>query len=135
LDDSDAFRPEHDKKDIFFDCHWRFLPLSHPFKSDRWSFLKGKAIRKGPRTQKLETDIMEMLDDLKESENGVFKGIVKIRIGLIKVVFGNSLMQKHWYYPTTSIWCTKSEPLWKASWACVLNLPVSWKFTWMQGKT
>jgi hypothetical protein len=69
--------------------------LSHPFKSDRWSFLKGKAIRKGPRTQKLETDIMEMLDDLKESENGVFKGIVKIRIGLIKVVFGNSLMQKH----------------------------------------
>jgi hypothetical protein len=62
------------------------------------------------------------------------KVTVKITIRHIKVVFGNFLMQKHWYYPTTSIWCTKSKILRKASWACVLMLPVSRKIMWMQGK-
>jgi hypothetical protein len=37
-------------------------------------FLKGKTVRKGPPKGKLKTDIMELLDDLKESENGVFEG-------------------------------------------------------------
>jgi hypothetical protein len=63
------------------------------------------------------------------------KVMVKITIEHINVVFENSLMQKHWYYSTTSIWCTKGETLCKASWACVLMLPVLWKITWMQGKT
>jgi hypothetical protein len=36
-----------------------------------------------------------MLDDLKESKMVCSKVTVKIIIGLIKVVFGNSLMQKH----------------------------------------
>jgi hypothetical protein len=35
MDDSDAFRMEHDKKVTFFDCHRRFLPLYHSFRSDR----------------------------------------------------------------------------------------------------
>jgi hypothetical protein len=38
------------------------------------SFLKGKNIRKGSPKQKLGADIMERLDDLKESKNGVFEG-------------------------------------------------------------
>jgi hypothetical protein len=48
MDDSNAFRLERDKKVSFFDCHRRFLPLNHSFRSDRRSFLKGKTIRKGP---------------------------------------------------------------------------------------
>jgi hypothetical protein len=38
------------------------------------SFLKGKTIRKGPSNQKFGADIIQMLDHLKESENGVFEG-------------------------------------------------------------
>jgi hypothetical protein len=36
--------------------------------------MKGNTIRKGPPKQKLGPNIMEMLDDLKESENSVFGG-------------------------------------------------------------
>jgi hypothetical protein len=74
MNDYDAFRLEHGKKVTFFDCHQIFLPFNHPFKSDRRSFLKGKTIRKGSPKRKLGVDIMKMLDDLKESENGVFEG-------------------------------------------------------------
>jgi hypothetical protein len=73
MDDPDAFIIEHNKKVTFYDCH-KFLPLNHSFRSDTQLFLKGKTIRKGPPKQKLRADIMEMLDDLKESENGVFEG-------------------------------------------------------------
>jgi hypothetical protein len=31
-------------------------------------------VRKGPPKQKFRADIIKMLDDLKESENGVFEG-------------------------------------------------------------
>jgi hypothetical protein len=73
MDDSDAFRLEHGRKVTFFDCHQRFLPLSHKFKGDKQSFLKGKNVRKGRPKQKLREDIVKMLDDLKVSENGGFK--------------------------------------------------------------
>jgi hypothetical protein len=103
MDDSDAYRLEHDKKVTFFDCHQRFLLLSHPFRGDRKSFTKGKTVRKWSSKQKLGADITQMLDDIKESGNGKFEVMVRITTGLIKVVFGNSLMQRHLYYPTTSI--------------------------------
>jgi hypothetical protein len=74
MDDSDAFRLEHGMNVTFFDCHRRFLPLNHPFRSDKCSFLNGKTIRKGSPKRKLGADIMKMLDDLKEWENGVFEG-------------------------------------------------------------
>jgi hypothetical protein len=53
MDDSDAFRLQHGKKVSFFDCHQRFLPLNHLFRSDRRSFLKGKTVRKGLPKRKL----------------------------------------------------------------------------------
>jgi hypothetical protein len=62
------------KKSPFFNCHRRFLPLSHPFRGDRKSFMKGKTVRKGPPKRKLRADITQMLDDLKESGNDKFKG-------------------------------------------------------------
>jgi hypothetical protein len=74
MDDYDAYRSEHGKKFTFFDCHQRFLPLSHPFRGDRKSFTKGKTVRKGPPKRKLRVDITQMLDDLKESGNGKFEG-------------------------------------------------------------
>jgi hypothetical protein len=74
MDDSDAFRLQHDRKVTFFDCPRRFLPSSHEFRGDKQSFQKGKTIRKRPPKRMLGEDIMKMLDDLKELENGGFKG-------------------------------------------------------------
>jgi hypothetical protein len=74
IDDTNAFTLQHGKKVSFFDYHRKFLPSNHTFKNDTWSFLKDKTVRKGPPNRKLEADIIEMLDDLKESENGVFEG-------------------------------------------------------------
>jgi hypothetical protein len=53
------------------------------------------------------------------------KVTVKITTIIIKVFFENSLIQKHWYYPTTSIWCTMSETLQKVWWAW--KGPPKWK--------
>jgi hypothetical protein len=77
MDDSDAYRLEHDKKVNFFDCHRRFLPLSHPFRRDRKLFTKDKRVRKEPPKRKLGADITQMLDDLKESGNDKFEGYVE----------------------------------------------------------
>jgi hypothetical protein len=74
MNDTDAFRLQHDKKVSFFDCHQRFLPSNYAFRNDTLPFLKDKTIRKGPPKQKFEADIIKMLNDLKESENGVFEG-------------------------------------------------------------
>jgi hypothetical protein len=54
------------------------------------SFLKDKTVRKGSPKQKFGADIIKMLDDIK-----VMKVMVKITTGRIKVIFGNSLMQKY----------------------------------------
>jgi hypothetical protein len=40
------------------------------------SFLKGKTVRKGPPKQKFGADIIQMLDDLKESEMVCLKVMV-----------------------------------------------------------
>jgi hypothetical protein len=48
MDDTNAFRLQHNKKVSFFDCHRRFLPSNHSFRNDTRSFLKGKTFRKGP---------------------------------------------------------------------------------------
>jgi hypothetical protein len=74
LDDTNAFRLEHNRKVSFFDCHQRFLSLNHEFRNDTRSFLKGKTIRKGALKRKFRADIIQKLDDLKDSENGVFEG-------------------------------------------------------------
>jgi hypothetical protein len=74
MDDTDAFRLQYGKKVSFFDCHQRFLPSNHSFRNDTRSFLKGKTIRKGLPKRKFREDIIKVLDDLKESENGVYEG-------------------------------------------------------------
>jgi hypothetical protein len=74
MDDTDAFRLQHGRNVSFFDCHRRFLPSNHKLRNDKQSFLKGKPFRKGPLKQKFGANVIQMLDDLKESENGVFEG-------------------------------------------------------------
>jgi hypothetical protein len=74
IDDTDAFRLQHDKKVSFIDYHRRFLLSNHLFRNDIQSFLKDKTIRKGPPKQKFGADIIKMLNDLKESEDGMFEG-------------------------------------------------------------
>jgi hypothetical protein len=73
MDDSIESRLEHDRKVTFFDCHQRFLPLNHPFRSDKLSFLKSKSVRNVQPKQKLIAGITKMLDGLNESENGEFE--------------------------------------------------------------
>jgi hypothetical protein len=48
--------------------------LSHPFRSAKKLFTKGKTIRKGPLKRKLRAYITKMLDDLKGLENGESEG-------------------------------------------------------------
>jgi hypothetical protein len=48
--------------------------LSHEFRGDKESFQKDKRIRKGTPKRKLRADIIKMLDELKESQNGGFEG-------------------------------------------------------------
>ncbi len=43
-------------------------------RGDKKLFTKGKIVRKGPPKKKFGVDIIKMLDDLKESKNGVFEG-------------------------------------------------------------
>jgi hypothetical protein len=74
MDESDAFKLQHDRKVSFFDCHQRFLPLSHEFMSDNESFKKDNSIRKGTPKRKIGADIVKMLDELNESQDGGFKG-------------------------------------------------------------
>jgi hypothetical protein len=45
--------------------------------SDKESFQKGKSVRKRPPNQKIRVDIMKMFDELKEPQNGGFKGYSK----------------------------------------------------------
>jgi hypothetical protein len=77
MDVSDAFRLQHNRKVSFFDYHQRFPPLSHEFRGDKESFQKVKSVRKGPPKRKLRVDIMKMLGELKESQNGGFEGYGK----------------------------------------------------------
>jgi hypothetical protein len=66
--------------------------LSHHDRGDKKSFMKGKTVRKEPPKRKLGADITQMLDNLKELEIVILKVTVRITTGLIKIVFGNSLM-------------------------------------------
>jgi hypothetical protein len=92
MDDSDAYRLEHGKKVTFFDCHQRFLPLSHPFMGDRKSF---KELEKGHQSKNLEQISLKCLMILRSHEMISLKVMVRTTTGLIKVVFENSLMQRH----------------------------------------
>ncbi|XP_049394089.1 uncharacterized protein LOC125858374 [Solanum stenotomum] len=45
---SKAFYLKHGRKGSFFDCHRKFLPMGHPFRLDRKSFLRGRVENSTP---------------------------------------------------------------------------------------
>jgi hypothetical protein len=45
--------------------------------NDTQLFLKGKTVIKGPPKRKLRANIVQVLDDLKDSKSGVFEGYSK----------------------------------------------------------
>jgi hypothetical protein len=62
---------------------------------------KARELEKGHQSENLEQISHKWLMILRSQEMISLKVTVRTTIGLIKVVFGNSLMQRHWYYPTT----------------------------------
>jgi hypothetical protein len=51
--------------------------LESQVQGDKELFQKGKSVRKGPSKRKLGADIVKMLGELKESQNGGFEGYGK----------------------------------------------------------
>jgi hypothetical protein len=46
MDESDAFRLQHSRKASFFDCHRRFLPMSHEFGVTNSCFRKTRLLER-----------------------------------------------------------------------------------------
>jgi hypothetical protein len=97
MDKSDAFRLEHERKVAFFDYHRRFRPLNNHFRSDKRSFLQGKAsqLEKSHQSENLEQISQKYSMALRSLKMVSSNVTVKSTTRLIKVVFGNSLMQRH----------------------------------------
>jgi hypothetical protein len=74
-------------------------------------FWKAKPLQKGYQMKNSEQISWKCSMTWRSKKMVCSKVTVKITTELIKIFFGNSLIQKHWYYPTTSIWCTRSKTL------------------------
>jgi hypothetical protein len=78
-------------------------------------FRKARALKKDHQNKSLEQISWKFSVDSRSQRMVGSKVTTKSTIRLIKVIFMNSLIQKHWYYPTIMIWCIRSVTLWKAS--------------------
>lgn len=74
MEDTDAFRLKHGQKYTFFDCHRRWLPSRHRFRSDTTSFRRGEKVHKGPPKRRTGEQISEWHGQLVESAEGGFVG-------------------------------------------------------------
>ncbi|KAK2444836.1 peroxidase P7 [Trifolium repens] len=48
MEDTKAFTLKNGGKATWFDCHHRFLPLNHPFRKNKYAFVKGEIETRGP---------------------------------------------------------------------------------------
>jgi hypothetical protein len=64
---------------------------------------KARQLEKGHQSENSEQISYKCSIILRSQKMVILKVTVRITNGRIKVVFGNSLMQKHCYYPTTLI--------------------------------
>ncbi|WJX35324.1 hypothetical protein P8452_23334 [Trifolium repens] len=48
MEDTKAFTLKNGGKATWFDCHRRFLPLNHPFRKNKYAFVKGEIETRGP---------------------------------------------------------------------------------------
>ena len=68
--DTDCFRLSHGGKITYFDCHRRWLPRKHPFRSDKKNFIKNTVVTKGPPKRLNAAEIYAQLNNLVLNEKG-----------------------------------------------------------------
>ncbi|XP_020878682.1 uncharacterized protein LOC110227712 isoform X2 [Arabidopsis lyrata subsp. lyrata] len=59
---TDAFQLKHGRKTSWFDCHRRFLPVSHPYRKNKKLFTRNKVIRAPPPVYFSGEYLAEQLD-------------------------------------------------------------------------
>jgi hypothetical protein len=80
-------------KICYFDCHRCLLPQDHPFRFERNTFIKDTIMTRGPPKHLNGPEILARLNDLKLKNMEIgLKVLEPCIIGLIDVVYGNSLM-------------------------------------------
>jgi hypothetical protein len=90
---------------IFIEDSYHWVTLLGVIKSHLW---KARQLEKGHKSEKLEQISHKCSMILRSQKMVSLKVTVRITTGLINIIFGSSLMQRHCYYPTTSILCTTS---------------------------
>jgi hypothetical protein len=68
--DTDCFRLAHGGKITYYDCHRRWLPRKHPFRSDKKNFIKNTVVTKGPPKRLNAAEIFAQLNNLVLNEKG-----------------------------------------------------------------
>jgi hypothetical protein len=68
--DTYCFRLAHGGKITYFDCHRRWLPRKHPFRSDKKNFIKNSVVTKGPPKCLNAEEIYAQLNNLVLNEKG-----------------------------------------------------------------
>jgi hypothetical protein len=68
--DIDCFCLAHGGKITYFDCHRRWLPKKHPFRSDKKNFIKNTMVTKGPPKRLNAAEIYAQLNNLVLNEKG-----------------------------------------------------------------
>jgi hypothetical protein len=68
--DTDCFCLAHGGKITYLDCHRRWLPRKHPFRSDKKNFIKNIVITKGPPKRLNVAEIYAQLNNLVLNEMG-----------------------------------------------------------------
>jgi len=68
--DTDCFCLAHGGKITYFDCHRRWLPRKHPFRSDKKNFIKNTVVTKGPPKRLNAAEIYAQLNNLVLNEKG-----------------------------------------------------------------
>jgi hypothetical protein len=68
--DTYCFHLAHRGKITYLDCHRRWLPRKHPFRSDKKNFIKNIVITKGPPKHLNVAEIYAQLNNLVLNEKG-----------------------------------------------------------------
>jgi hypothetical protein len=93
---TDCFRLAHGGKITYFDCHRRWLPRKHPFRSDKKNFIKNTVVTKGPPKRLNATEIYAQLNNLVQNEKRTSTKDSKwTTTGHIYVVSRSSLVCRH----------------------------------------
>jgi hypothetical protein len=68
--DTDCLYLAYGGKITYFNCHQRWLPKKHPFKSDKKNFIKNIVVTKGPPKRLNAAEIYAQLNNIVLNEKG-----------------------------------------------------------------